>query len=170
MEGALQSLKESLARPYGVEKGEWAYQFIKPRVITEKLLGPVVTDYRIHCSHGRARFVQATRGSQKQGCAETIFERGGSVLPLHLADWMAHQPDLAFFPGERAWSALIGTAERLSAQWRYVRVDLYWEHDKVWFGELTFWPRSGCYLTDDNEAFGEMLELDLTEKREPIVR
>lgn len=35
--------------------------------------------------------------------------------------------------------------------------------------ELTFWPRAGCYRGADEPRFGEMLDIDLTEKLEPIV-
>lgn len=162
------SLKESMARPYGAEKGEWAYSLVKPRVITEKLLKPKITDYKFHCSHGKIRWVQVISERWKESPRETILSPEGQILPLHMDQNMRHVPDGAY-PGDEAWGKLTKLARRLAKPWRYVRVDLYWVHGKAWFGELTFWPLAGCYTTDDEPEFGRMLELDLSVKLEPIV-
>jgi hypothetical protein len=163
------AMKECLARPYGVEKGEWAYQFVRPRIITEKLLEHGITDYKFHCSHGQIRWCQviAERRSE-EGPMETILSAEGQVLPLHMDQNMRHVPAGAY-PGVEAWRALTKLAKKLSKPWRYVRVDLYWSGGQAWFGELTFWPLAGCYLTEDEPAFGKMLELDLSKKLKPIV-
>lgn len=164
------ALKASLRRPYGVEKGEWAYKFIRPRVITEKLLERRITDYKFHCSHGRVRWVQViAERHHKEGPRETILSPEGKVLQLHMDQNMRHVPE-DVFPGEEAWGELTRLARKLAEPWRYVRVDLYWSQRRAWFGELTFWPLAGCYTTADEPTFGQMLELDLSEKLEPIVK
>jgi len=162
-------LKESLTRPYGVEKGEWAYQFVKPRITTEMLLEPNITDYKFHCSHGKIRWCQVIgeRGHEG-GARETILSPDGQVLPMHMDQNMRHVPNGAY-PGDEAWAHLTKLARRLAKPWRYVRVDLYWSRKQAWFGELTFWPLAGCYLTDDEPKFGEMLKLDLSKRFKPIV-
>jgi hypothetical protein len=167
---AIVSTKDALAKPYGVEKGEWAYQFVKPRVMTEMLLERGITDYKFHCSHGRIRWVQviAERYSE-EGPRETILSPDGKHLPLHMDQNMRHVPE-GGYPGDMAWKELTALAEKLAKPWRYVRVDLYWSRNQAWFGELTFWPLAGCYLTDDEPVFGRMLELDLSQRMEPIVR
>lgn len=169
LEPALAALEDCLARPYGAEKGEWAYKLVKRRVITEKLLERGITDYKFHCSHGEIRWAQVIR-DRANGAKETILDPAGEVLPMHMDQNMQHVPDDAAFPGPEAWKALTGLARKLAKPWRYVRVDLYWSRGRAWFGELTFWPLAGCYLTEDEPCFGEMLQLDLTEKMEPIVR
>lgn len=40
-------------------------------------------------------------------------------------------------------SEMIETAERLSAGFKFLRVDLYNVKGKIYFGELTFYPSSG---------------------------
>lgn len=163
------ALKESLKVPYGVGKGEWAYELIKPRVMTEKLLGRDVTDYKFHCSHGRIRWVQMIRGRFSGETRETILAPSGEVMALHMDQNMAHDPDAKAYPGDEAWAALAKVAKKLAKEWRYVRVDLYWVRQRAWFGELTFWPLAGCYMTDDEPTFGDMLELDLSERFAPII-
>lgn len=167
---AMAGLRDCLARPYGVEKGEWAYQFVKPRVITETLLEPGITDYKFHCSHGKVRWVQViSERGHEDGAKETILSPAGAVMGLHMDQNMRPSSEPAY-PGDEAWKKLTALARKLAKPWRYVRVDLYWSRDKAWFGELTFWPLAGCYLTDDEPAFGKMLDLDLTERFDPIVR
>jgi hypothetical protein len=163
-------LKDCLARPYGVEKGEWAYRFIKPQIMTEKLLERGITDYKFHCSHGKVRWGQIiAERAHEDGPRETILAPDGSPTGLHMDQNMRHVPDGAY-PGDEAWEKLTELAELLAAPWRYVRVDLYWSRGKAWFGELTFWPLAGSYTTADEPKFGEMLQLDLTERFEPIVK
>jgi hypothetical protein len=82
---------------------------------------------------------------------------------------MVHDPVAKVFPGGRAWDALTSLAGRLADGWRYVRVDLYWSMGRAWFGEMTFWPLAGCYMTKDEPRFGEMLKLDLSSCFDPIV-
>jgi hypothetical protein len=166
---AQRGLKRYLERPYGVEKGEWAYQFVRPRIVTEKLLEPNITDYKFHCSHGQIRWCQViAERRHEEGPRETILSPEGEILGLHMDQNMRHAPQ-GGYPGDEAWEALTGLAERLAAPWRYVRVDLYWSRGQAWFGELTFWPLAGCYLTADEPTFGEMLQLDLSQKFKPIV-
>jgi hypothetical protein len=169
IEEAFVSLKGSLERRYGIEKGEWAYQFVKPRIITETLLEPNITDYKFHCSHGQIRWCQVIgeRGHE-EGARETILSPEGQILPLHMDQNMRHVPQGAY-PGDEAWAALTKLARKLAKPWRYVRVDLYWSRGQAWFGETTFWPLAGCYLTDDEPTFGDMLQLDLSKRFKPIV-
>jgi hypothetical protein len=147
-------LSQRLVQTYGAEKGEWAYQFVKPQVIAEELLTGPAVDYKFHCSGGKARWAQVIWGRGKGKPREAIFE---------------HCPMQAIHPGPHAWEKLTELAEKLAMGWRYVRVDLYWT-GKPWFGELTFWPRAGCYNSPDERTFGEMLDLDLSQKRERIVQ
>ncbi len=165
---AQNALTDRLHRIYGRDKGEWAYEFVPPRLMTETLLARNITDFKFHCSHGKIRWVQVISDRAK-GARETILSPDGMRTGLHMDQNMTHAPDDKVWPGVIAWERLIALAEVLAAPWRYVRVDLYWAQERAWFGELTFWPLAGCYRTKDEPTFGEMLELDLTDKREPIV-
>lgn len=165
---AQNALTDRLHRIYGRSKGEWAYEFVPPRLMTEVLLAKNITDYKFHCSGGKVRWVQVI-ADRANGARETILRPDGLRSGLHMDHNMTHAPDAQVFPGVIAWEALTELAERLAQGWRYVRVDLYWAQQRAWFGELTFWPLAGCYRTKDEPTFGEMLELDLTNKREPIV-
>ena len=166
---AFDKLAKRLTRPYGAEKGEWAYQFVPARIVSEQALPGPVTDYKFHCVHGEVRWVQVIWNRQTGHPWEAIFTPEGEVTALHMDEKMRHRPDQGKHPGGEAWRELTALAEKLAEGWRYVRVDLYWSQGKAWFGELTFWPRAGCYQSADEPVFGELLDIDMGEKLQPVV-
>lgn len=141
--------------------------------MAEELMPPPVVDYKFHCVHGRVQWVQVIRERSTGTPKETILSAEGLVEPLHMDHKMRHDPDPRAYPGDDAWDELTDVALALADGWRYVRVDLYYVRSGplsgVRFGELTFWPLSGCYLTDDEPVFGELLNIDLSYKLPPIV-
>ena len=150
---------------YGLNTGEWYYQFIEPRIIAEKFLLDN-TDYKFHCVHGKVKWVQVIW--DRPSAREAIFTPDGRITDLHMDEKMWHTPEGGKYPGDSAWQEMTDLAQLLSPPWRYVRVDLYyWK--QPWFGELTFHPRAGCYKSRDEKTFGEMLDIDLTRKFEPVV-
>jgi TupA-like ATPgrasp len=164
-------LQKAMGRPYGHGKGEWAYRLIEPRrvLVEECLPGPIV-DFKFHCSGGAVRWLQViSERGHKKGPAEAIFDPEGKILPLHFDQNMRHVPNAELIPSDVALAEMTEIAEILAAGWRYVRVDLYWAKDQVFFGELTFWPLAGCYTTKDEPVFGDLLELDRSNPSPPIM-
>lgn len=163
---AKRRIKRKLSRTYGVDKGEWAYAWVKPMVFTEeRMTGPVV-DYKFHCCNGRIKWVQMISDRASGHPIETITGADGKRLPLHMDQHFRQnqgQPDLP-----STWSEMCRVAQALSEPFRYVRVDLYTSRGRVYIGEMTFWPLSGTYQTEDEQAFGEMLDFDISVKREPL--
>jgi hypothetical protein len=45
----------------------------------------------------------------------------------------------------------------------------YWGENQVWFGELTFWPKAGCYKIKDEHVFGKMLDIDTSTTKPKVV-
>ena len=65
-------------------------------------------------------------------------------------------------------SSMFDLAEKLSSPFDYVRVDLYHENNKIYFGELTFFPECGynsiTYKAD--QVFGKRLKINTNQKFE----
>lgn len=167
---ALEKLNTRCARKYGAEKGEWAYQYVAPRIMVEDVMPGPIVDYKFHCAEGRIKWCQVVADRASGKAKETILSPEGRVLPLHMDHKMVHVPSQLAYPGDEAWSKLGQLTERLAWGWRYVRVDLYWAWGRALFGEMTFWPLAGCYMTKDEPMFGEMLGLDLSYRFNPIVQ
>ena len=163
------SINKSLARIYGARKGEWAYKHIVPRIIIEEYLGdtsePPPPDYKFHCADGRVRWLQYIfdRGTNTK---EATYSREFESLDLHLVGDFAFTPNPVERPAN--WTRLVEVAERLARGFKYVRVDLYDINGRVVFGELTFFPRAGCYITDDNVKFGGLLDIDTSTALPPV--
>ena len=161
-----EKIRRGLARVYGVKNGEWAYSRIEPCCFTEQLMPDPVIDYKFHCVEGQIRWVQIISDRKSGRPREVNVSDAGEVLPFHLDHDFRHELDQPDLP--KTWPAMVSVARVLSERFRYVRVDLYSSKGSVYFGELTFWPKSGCYRTQHDAAFGAMLDFDMSYKRPPL--
>ena len=123
---------------------EWAYKFVKPRIIAEKYmtdeLGTDLKDYKFFCFNGVAkclkvdinRFVDHHANYYDTEMVQLPF---GEVL---------FPPDYSFKIERPAkLDVMISLAEILSAGHAFLRVDLYNINGDIYFGELTFFPACG---------------------------
>ena len=163
---AAKRIRRRIKRTFGVAQGEWAYAHISPYVFAEELMDGPITDYKFHCCSGQIRWVQiiADRASGKP--RETNVDERYSTLPLYLDHTFLYAPEPPDQP--TTWDQMKEIARSLSEPFRYVRVDLYEYGTRAIFGELTFWPKAGCYKSNDEPAFGQLLDIDTTFKRPMI--
>lgn len=160
-----QFFQRQLSIDYGEKGGEWQYSQIKERVVfVEQCLTPVLedlpADYKFHCSSGEVLWCQY------------IYDRGTEVKEVNvLPD--GKPTDILFdeqfnlgsgFTLPRTWGEMLDLASFLSKPYKYVRIDLYSVSDRVFFGEVTFFPRGGYYPGAGQKILGELIEFDL-EKR-----
>ena len=164
---ALKKLKKRLNKTYGFQKGEWAYSLVKPQIIKETRINNNDVEYKFHCCNGEVKWLQMI-WDRSSKVKESIMDPEGKVLDLHLDHEMQHVSQ-KYFCADKEFNLLKHTAEILSKDWKYVRVDLYFAEKQVWFGELTFWPKAGCYNSKDIFTFGSMMTFDLTTKKPMII-
>ena len=128
-----------LNTPYGLRKNEWAYSKIKPRIVIEELLtddeGRIPKDFKFYMFHGKCGYIRVNfdRFESPSSSAFTpewrllrITKRQGPVIEKPLN-----------------YEFMLSLAEELSQDFDFVRVDLYNLNGKIYFGELTHYPRSG---------------------------
>lgn len=164
---AMSVLGKRLSSPYGTDKGEWAYRYIEPKIFCEKYTPEASVDYKFHCVNGRVAWVQVIWDRASGKPKEAIFMPDGTIADLHMDEKMVHTPNQHRHPGTEAWAKMTSLAETLAAPYRYVRVDLYWAGIPL-FGELTFWPRAGCYKSKDEPIFGDILDIDTSYRLDPV--
>jgi hypothetical protein len=164
---AINRLSKLLAKPYGIGKGEWAYRFVKPQVVKESLITDNV-DYKFHCVNGEVKWIQVIWGRENKKPFECILASDWKPSNVQMDEKMNKGACLSF-PSKEGRKRLSELAITLAQGWKYVRVDLYWSDNQAWFGELTFWPRAGCYKNDADQLFGSLMNFDLTTKKRPIV-
>lgn len=129
--------KESLGR-------EWAYTGIKKsRIIIEELLedsnnvNGTIEDYKFFCFNGEPKCVQVDTG-RFDGHRQNYYDMAWKSLGVHCT-----YPEGELQPAPQNFDEMKDLAAQLSAEFPFVRVDLYNVQGKIYFGELTFYPSSG---------------------------
>jgi len=143
-----------LTMPYGQKKGEWCYQNITPGFIEEPLIWQKDEShiiYRWLCFHGAPRYIEAheyasKRAGQKskpKNLSHTVYR-----VPWDLQEvTIDGRPTIKRDPPRSYWN-MRRIATKLCAPFDFVRVDLFEYAGKVWFSEMTHYPRSGQYHYD----------------------
>lgn len=121
--------------------GEWAYQGIERKVFAEEMLvidGEIPSDYKFWVFHGRVELIQVDQSRFKKH-KRTFFCRDWTRKALKVTH---STEELPMTPPENL-DEMIEVAEQLSSDTDFIRVDLYTDGDKIFFGELTLYPGSG---------------------------
>lgn len=140
--------------------GEWCYRGIKSRILAEPLLGdgecPV--DYKFFCFDGIPEFMKVDTGRFSSHRSD-YYDLGFNKLDIGEVSYPASDESL---PRPDSLENMVKIATALSASFPFVRVDLYETGGKVYFGEFTFFPRSGLgrlYPEDADLRIGRLLKL-----------
>lgn len=142
-EAIVQRFKDILSLPYGLLKQEWAYWAIQRKVLVEQLLvdtqGALAQDYKFHVFNGVCRFIHTTpKVNAARSGVRCLFTRAWELLPVgwkHPAGPMQPRPENL--------DEMLAIADRLGADFDYVRVDLYNVDGAIYFGELTHYHGNG---------------------------
>lgn len=140
----ISKLHEFMDRPRISAGREWAYNDVENSIIVEELLkDPLnpyggINDYKFICFSGKVYCIVVDVGrftDHGRNFYTTEWQRIDAV-----SDHKNFEPDIA---APQNLEFMIEVAERLSAPFPHVRVDLYNIGGKVFFGEMTFYPWSG---------------------------
>lgn len=155
-----------LRRKYGRRGGERHYHFIKPRVVFEQLLqssdGGLPWDYGFFCYNGPNGFDYSFGISSPKGKSAT-FTKDWEMLSSTLSE-----QELAPQLKPATFDAMVAIARTLSADFDFVRVDLYSVDGKIYFGELTCTPHRGFGVIEPpkrQKMRDEMWQLDALNPR-----
>ena len=132
---------------------ELQYRDIPPRIVAEGYLqnaGGDLYDYKFWCCEGKVKYIQFLSERNLSGLKMAFYDREWNKQPFAydypLDSKTVSRPDNL--------SLMIELAEKLSSGFCYVRVDFYRLDDgTVYFGEMTFTPRSGNMIWNDPEIF-----------------
>lgn len=140
-------LQAWLDTPFGWNGMELQYHRIKRRIIAEEYIEQIdggLLDYKVHCFNGNPEFIQVIgdRDLVKHTGKQANYDFDWNLLPWILEDYPAFQRKLE---KPAKLDELFSVSRRLSKDFRYVRVDLYFVDNEVKFGEMTFTPGDGLY-------------------------
>ena len=129
---------------------EWSYKNIVPRVICEEHLtknGETMYEYQFYCYDGIPRLVQIR--------TETAGETRVSMfdLDLNLLEGNKNlKPLSAPVTKPVQFEKMLEYASELSRDFPFVRVDLFHVKNRVYFGEMTFYPAGGFCPIDPESS------------------
>ncbi|MHC1717978.1 MAG: ATP-grasp fold amidoligase family protein [Acidaminococcaceae bacterium] len=140
---------------------EWSYKKIAPYIICEEHLssdGSPMLEYNFYCYNGVPKLVEITH-KEKPGTSRTnmfdlnlnLLERKYNALPLEIAPQITKE-----------YQQMLEYAKNLSQGFPFVRVDFFLVKNKIYFGEMTFYPISGIYKFNPlsfDDFLGSFLEL-----------
>ncbi len=137
---------------YGLYHYEWAYRNIKPRIIIEELLqtkhGGLPRDYKFYCFHGKCQLIRASANRFDDKEHSAYFDTAWNLLPAYNPGYHQHEQP---FQQPSVLPEAIALAEKLSAAFDAVRVDLYIVDGELFFGEYTHYDASGLARFEPQE-------------------
>lgn len=167
IEAARKILDKSLSVDYYKCGREWPYKNVSRKILAEELLPNSgsdtegeIPDYKFMCFNGKVKyiFVCSERGSD-EGLKVTFFDREWNKMPFE-----RHYPSSKKeIPCPETYNKMIELAEKLSSGTKFLRVDFYETGNRIYFGELTFYPGCGYeeFTPEEWDAkLGDLIILD----------
>ena len=162
-EAAKAKLAKHLKRKYYCGNREWPYKNVKRRILAEKLLevesGNDINDYKFFCFNGKVEFMKIDFDRRTYHRAN-YYDRNFTLLKFGET---AYPPDFEREVSKpKCFDKMIGLAEKIARDFKFVRIDFYEVKGKVFFGEATFYPSSavGKFTTPTADSdIGNLLEL-----------
>ena len=166
---ARKKINKTFNRNYFYNCIEWPYKNIKPRILVEKHMSneneEELINYKFWCFNGEPKFMYISK------CMKDHNKARISYLDINYNETEFQDRDYKHFEElpekPKNFEKMLEIARVLSKGITFIRVDLYEVDDKVYFGELTFYPNSG-YIhfkpEECDEKIGNLIELSKEEK------
>lgn len=149
---------------FGIQRAEMVYKNVQRKIICEELIntqdGKAPKDYKFFCSYGIPKFLFVASDRNGEHAYFDYFSLDWEhydVINEH-----PHSPVPLGKPDQ--FQEMIKAAGDIAGDFPIVRVDLYNENGKVYFGELTFLHFGGLHPfipAEFDTFFGDMLPLNI---------
>ena len=136
--------------------------FAEERILAQNNIHVRVSDYKILCFHGEAKYIEYfvyPPKSKPSDARLAIYDKYWNKQPF------THSRPIyeGELPKPDRLDEMINIAETLSKDFKMVRVDFVENEGKLYFAEMTFTPCSGHMLFEPDEydfKIGDMLDLN----------
>lgn len=150
-----------LNKDYSNINKEWPYHFINNKIIIEELIktedGHAPKDYKIFCFNGEPKFLFVA-SERDVDVKFDFFDLNWNHIPVKQGHLNSKKP----IKKPEKFNEMLDICRILSKDFPQVRVDLYYENGKIYFGELTFFHFSGMTPFHPNKydkIFGEYFDI-----------
>ena len=148
---------------------EWAYKNIKPRIIIEEFIADEKNicplDYKFFCFNGKMEIFKIDYNRFTKRIAN-YYDKEGRFLEIGKVNSIPDKSIKLELPDN--FTKMVEVAETLSKGIPFLRVDLYSVNNRIYFGELTFYPSSGIepFVGDGDVIMGNLLNIcEIKEKK-----
>lgn len=143
---------------------EWQYKNIPPAIVVEKLItdenGLIPNDYKFWCFNGKIEYIEAHQNRHSDH-KKVLYDKNWNIT-----DFMHARKRGNPVSKPQNFELMKEIVSKLSADFYFVRVDIYEIKGKIYFGELTFSPGSGFQKFDPMEQdriLGDKLKLPIVQ-------
>ncbi len=155
---AKQKIEVSLKKNFYWMAREWPYKNVKPRIIAEQYMADDLRDYKYFCFNDEPKLILVcSERFTEDGLKEDFYNESWKHLDIVPT---LHQDSVHSIPEPVHFETMRQLAKKMSEEINFSRIDFYEVEDRVYFGEITFYPESGFegFRPDkwDNE-FGKWL-------------
>lgn len=165
IEKVKRELKKGLKQDYFITSREWPYKDVKRRIIAEKFMetqnGEEIKDFKVHNFNGEAKFILVCDGRfSAEGLTEDFYDTSWKHMDMKRPD-IPNKGTLHERPENL--QKMLELSNVLSKGMPFVRTDFYEIDEKLYFGEITFFPASGMkpfYPEGRDFELGEWIKLN----------
>lgn len=134
---------------------EWPYKNVKPRIIIEeymedKKIGEI-RDYKIYCFNGKCDYIMVCLDRDKSETKFFYFDREWKAKKEFSYDALKYGETINIEKPQNL-NKMFEFASLLSKDIPFVRMDFYEINNKLYFGEMTFYPSSGLDVERTEEV------------------
>ena len=161
-DAARKKINRALKKNYYYSGREWPYKNVKPKIIAEMYMvdesGVELKDYKLFAFDGMIKLIQVDFdrfGYHRRN----IYTPEWELVPLSI---LYPSDENVLIERPQPLNKLIDLSSILSKGIPHVRTDFYVIHDKIYFGELTFYHGSGYepfYPEVWNKTLGDYIQL-----------
>lgn len=148
---------------------EWAFINVEQKILVEELLVSTdgtqkgdLNDYKFMCFNGSPKVIWADI-DRYTNHRRNFYDLDWNQLPVE-SDCPNTDYDV---PKPYGLETMLAIADKIAKDFPFVRVDFYSVNQKVYIGELTFYPWSGCvnYKPDEFDfTLGDMFKLPIPKR------
>lgn len=141
IKAARKKIETSLKKNYYYSGREWPYKNVPHRIIAEQYMADDLRDYKLFCFDGVPRMtLVCSERFTKDGLKEDFYDEAWNHLNVQRP---AHGNAILPIQRPKQYELMKKLAAKLSEKMPFARIDFYEINEKVYFGEITFYPASG---------------------------
>lgn len=132
--------------------GEWFYEKIPFKIVCEEFLEDDISDYKLYFANGKFICTQLIAGRHSHNKTYTYYDANWNCMDI-VRYGTPKATEIQEKP--KYYEEMLQVAAKLAGDFNFMRVDLYYVNDKIYFGELSFYPNNGFvrYQTEEMDEF-----------------